>query len=202
MRLRHQFCNTTLLIDHVEAPWAQVQSKRRDMTVFRGLFVGALPPELQATALKLTRASVRQHVPFRGWIRNLRVDATRSLPEDGTDVRLDGHEPSGGEALRGGGGRVQHLSQQWRELGGGQPRHVRLLRNWLPWRELQPVRAPRYGRNTGKGGAWAVPSFVLSGVRGPCPTLGTVSAQRPKSEQNGTFYSWAAVLHWPLYLPR
>ncbi|XP_063084899.1 neurexin-1 isoform X23 [Cavia porcellus] len=107
VRLRRQFRNTTLLIDRVEARWVEVQSKRRDMTVFSGLFVGGLPPELRAAALKLTRASVREHAPFRGWIRDLRVDAARTLPEDGAEVRLDDDEPSGGgpcEAEEGEGG--------------------------------------------------------------------------------------------------
>ncbi|KAM6180451.1 neurexin-1 isoform 20-T20 [Erethizon dorsatum] len=107
VRLRRQFRNTTLLIDRVEARWVEVQSKRRDMTVFSGLFVGGLPPELRAAALKLTRASVREHAPFRGWIRDVRVDAARTLPEDGAEVRLDDDEPSGGgpcEAEEGVGG--------------------------------------------------------------------------------------------------
>ncbi|XP_021109526.1 neurexin-1 isoform X23 [Heterocephalus glaber] len=107
VRLRRQFRNTTLLIDRVEARWVEVQSKRRDMTVFSGLFVGGLPPELRAAALKLTRASVREHAPFRGWIRDVRVDAARTLPEDGAEVRLDDDEPSGGgpcEVEEGAGG--------------------------------------------------------------------------------------------------
>ncbi|XP_023559335.1 neurexin-1-like [Octodon degus] len=52
VRLRRQFRNTTLLVDRAEARWVEVQSRRRDMTVFSGLFVGGLPPELRASALK------------------------------------------------------------------------------------------------------------------------------------------------------
>ncbi|XP_006839508.1 PREDICTED: neurexin-1-beta-like isoform X2 [Chrysochloris asiatica] len=96
VRIRRQFRNTTLFIDQVEAKWVEVKSKRRDMTVFSGLFVGGLPPELRAAALKLTLASVREHEPFKGWIRDVRVDSSQALPVDSGEVKLDDEPPNSG----------------------------------------------------------------------------------------------------------
>ncbi|KAM6220223.1 neurexin-1 isoform 21-T21 [Rhynchocyon petersi] len=96
VRIRRQFRNTTLLIDQLEAKWVEVKSKRRDMTVFSGLFVGGLPPELRAAALKLTLASVREREPFKGWIRDVRVNSSQALPVDSGEVKLDDEPPSSG----------------------------------------------------------------------------------------------------------
>ncbi|XP_042531378.1 neurexin-1 isoform X21 [Dipodomys spectabilis] len=96
VRLRRQFRNTTLYIDQVEAKWVEVKSKRRDMTVFSGLFVGGLPPELRAAALKLTLASVREREPFKGWIRDVRVNSSQALPVDSGEVKLDDEPPNSG----------------------------------------------------------------------------------------------------------
>ncbi|XP_065783426.1 neurexin-1 isoform X13 [Muntiacus reevesi] len=96
VRIRRQFRNTTLFIDQVEAKWVEVKSKRRDMTVFSGLFVGGLPPELRAAALKLTLASVREREPFKGWIRDVRVNSSLALPVDSGEVKLDDEPPSSG----------------------------------------------------------------------------------------------------------
>ncbi|XP_032980443.1 neurexin-1 isoform X18 [Rhinolophus ferrumequinum] len=96
VRIRRQFRNTTLFIDQVEAKWVEVKSKRRDMTVFSGLFVGGLPPELRATALKLTLASVREREPFKGWIRDVRVNSSQALPVDSGEVKLDDEPPNSG----------------------------------------------------------------------------------------------------------
>ncbi|XP_037662603.1 neurexin-1 isoform X20 [Choloepus didactylus] len=96
VRIRRQFRNTTLFIDHVEAKWVEVKSKRRDMTVFSGLFVGGLPPELRAAALKLTLASVREREPFKGWIRDVRVNSSQALPVDSGEVKLDDEPPNSG----------------------------------------------------------------------------------------------------------
>ncbi|XP_075391341.1 neurexin-1 isoform X14 [Tenrec ecaudatus] len=96
VRLRRQFRNTTLYIDQGEAKWVEVKSKRRDMTVFSGLFVGGLPPELRAAALKLTLAAVREREPFKGWIRDVRVNASQALPVDSGEVKLDDEPPSSG----------------------------------------------------------------------------------------------------------
>ncbi|XP_017172797.1 neurexin-1 isoform X20 [Mus musculus] len=96
VRIRRQFRNTTLYIDRAEAKWVEVKSKRRDMTVFSGLFVGGLPPELRAAALKLTLASVREREPFKGWIRDVRVNSSQALPVDGGEVKLDDEPPNSG----------------------------------------------------------------------------------------------------------
>nr|XP_048272072.1 neurexin-1 isoform X11 [Myodes glareolus] len=96
VRIRRQFRNTTLYIDQVEAKWVEVKSKRRDMTVFSGLFVGGLPPELRAAALKLTLASVREREPFKGWIRDVRVNSSQALPVDSGEVKLDDEPPNSG----------------------------------------------------------------------------------------------------------
>ncbi|XP_040592961.1 neurexin-1 isoform X36 [Mesocricetus auratus] len=96
VRIRRQFRNTTLYIDQAEAKWVEVKSKRRDMTVFSGLFVGGLPPELRAAALKLTLASVREREPFKGWIRDVRVNASQALPVDSGEVKLDDEPPNSG----------------------------------------------------------------------------------------------------------
>ncbi|XP_052042574.1 neurexin-1 isoform X21 [Apodemus sylvaticus] len=96
VRIRRQFRNTTLYIDHTEAKWVEVKSKRRDMTVFSGLFVGGLPPELRAAALKLTLASVREREPFKGWIRDVRVNSSQALPVDSGEVKLDDEPPNSG----------------------------------------------------------------------------------------------------------
>ncbi|XP_043846196.1 neurexin-1 isoform X7 [Dromiciops gliroides] len=96
VRIRRQFRNTTLLIDQIEAKWVEVKSKRRDMTVFSGLFVGGLPPELRAAALKLTLASVREREPFKGWIRDVRVNSSQALPVESGEVKLEDEPPSSG----------------------------------------------------------------------------------------------------------
>ncbi|KAM4867706.1 neurexin-1 isoform 33-T33 [Thomomys bottae] len=104
VRLRRQFRNTTLYIDQAEAKWVEVKSKRRDMTVFSGLFVGGLPPELRAAALKLTLASVREREPFKGWIRDVRVNSSQALPVDSGEVKLDDEPPYSSGGGGGGGG--------------------------------------------------------------------------------------------------
>ncbi|XP_031813054.1 neurexin-1 isoform X22 [Sarcophilus harrisii] len=96
VRIRRQFRNTTLLIDQTEAKWVEVKSKRRDMTVFSGLFVGGLPPELRVAALKLTLASVREREPFKGWIRDVRVNSSQTLPVESGEVKLEDEPPSSG----------------------------------------------------------------------------------------------------------
>uniref|UniRef100_A0A8C6V809 Uncharacterized protein n=1 Tax=Naja naja TaxID=35670 RepID=A0A8C6V809_NAJNA len=86
------FCaepNTTLLIDQAEAKWVEVKSKRRDMTVFSGLFLGGLPPELRSPTLKVTLSSVKDREPFKGWITDVRVNYTQTSPVESQEVRLD-----------------------------------------------------------------------------------------------------------------
>ncbi|XP_074983277.1 neurexin-1 isoform X24 [Caretta caretta] len=87
--IRRHFKNTTLLIDQTEAKWVEVKSKRRDMTVFSGLFLGGLPPELRSATLKLTLSSVKDQEPFKGWITDVRVNYTQASPVESQEVRLD-----------------------------------------------------------------------------------------------------------------
>ncbi|XP_071265427.1 neurexin-1a-like isoform X6 [Salvelinus alpinus] len=72
------FKNTTLMVDN-EVKWVEVKSKRRDMTVFSHLFLGGIPPELRSVALRLTSAVVKDHVPFSGWITDIKVNNTESV---------------------------------------------------------------------------------------------------------------------------
>ncbi|XP_061481675.1 neurexin-1 isoform X27 [Rhineura floridana] len=87
--IRRNFKNTTLLIDQTETKWVEVKSKRRDMTVFSGLFLGGLPPELRSATLKVTFSSVKDREPFKGWITDVRVNYTQSSPVESQEVRLD-----------------------------------------------------------------------------------------------------------------
>ncbi|XP_065691548.1 neurexin-1 isoform X25 [Patagioenas fasciata] len=87
--IRRHFKNTTLIIDRAEAKWVEVKSKRRDMTVFSGLFLGGLPPELRSATLKLTLSSVKDREPFKGWITDVRVNYTQATPVESQEVRLD-----------------------------------------------------------------------------------------------------------------
>ncbi|KAL9865275.1 neurexin-1 isoform 9-T10 [Geothlypis trichas] len=87
--IRRHFKNTTLIIDRAEAKWVEVKSKRRDMTVFSGLFLGGLPPELRSATLKLTLSSVKDREPFKGWITDVRVNYTQASPLESQEVRLD-----------------------------------------------------------------------------------------------------------------
>ncbi|XP_054676696.1 neurexin-1 isoform X11 [Grus americana] len=87
--IRRHFKNTTLIIDRAEAKWVEVKSKRRDMTVFSGLFLGGLPPELRSATLKLTLSSVKDREPFKGWITDIRVNYTQVSPVESQEVQLD-----------------------------------------------------------------------------------------------------------------
>ncbi|XP_067091919.1 neurexin-1a-like isoform X5 [Osmerus mordax] len=76
--IRRHFKNTTLIVDK-EVKWVEVKSKRRDMVVFSHLFLGGIPPELRSVALRLTSASVKDQVPFTGWITDIKVNNTEAL---------------------------------------------------------------------------------------------------------------------------
>uniref|UniRef100_A0A8C9R165 Neurexin 1b n=1 Tax=Scleropages formosus TaxID=113540 RepID=A0A8C9R165_SCLFO len=87
--VRRNFKNTTLTVDK-ETKWVEVKSKRRDMTVFSHLFLGGIPPELRSMALKLTSAAVKDQVPFKGWITDLRVNNSEPVLLNSEGVRNDG----------------------------------------------------------------------------------------------------------------
>ncbi|TRY87907.1 hypothetical protein DNTS_003219 [Danionella cerebrum] len=76
--LRRNFKNTTLVVDE-EIKWVEVKSKRRDMTVFSHLFLGGIPPELRSVALRLTSSAIKDQVPYKGWITNLRVNGSEPV---------------------------------------------------------------------------------------------------------------------------
>ncbi|XP_060796180.1 neurexin 1a isoform X2 [Neoarius graeffei] len=76
--VRRNFKNTTLIVDE-EIKWVEVKSKRRDMTVFSHLFLGGIPPELRSVALRLTSASIKDQVPYKGWITNLKVNGSEPM---------------------------------------------------------------------------------------------------------------------------
>ncbi|KAG8123078.1 hypothetical protein E2320_018486 [Naja naja] len=59
------------------------------MTVFSGLFLGGLPPELRSPTLKVTLSSVKDREPFKGWITDVRVNYTQTSPVESQEVRLD-----------------------------------------------------------------------------------------------------------------
>ncbi|XP_055006051.1 neurexin 1a [Boleophthalmus pectinirostris] len=84
VRIKRDWRNTSLEVDGRLEGWAEVKSKRRDMTVFSPTFVGGITAELHSSPLRLTSASVRDHPPFRGWITALSVN--------GTMVTLDSSE--------------------------------------------------------------------------------------------------------------
>ncbi|XP_026868386.2 neurexin-1a-like isoform X8 [Electrophorus electricus] len=71
--IKRNFKNTTLVVDQ-EVKWVEVKSKRRDMTVFSHLYLGGIPPELRSVALRLTSDVVKDQIPFKGWIADLKVN--------------------------------------------------------------------------------------------------------------------------------
>ncbi|XP_023676877.1 neurexin-1a isoform X2 [Paramormyrops kingsleyae] len=86
--IRRNFKNTTLMVDK-EVKWVEVKSRRRDMTVFSHLFLGGIPPELRSLALKLTSSTVKDQVPFKGWIRDLRVNNSEPVLLSSEGVKDD-----------------------------------------------------------------------------------------------------------------
>ncbi|XP_035389077.1 neurexin 1a isoform X5 [Electrophorus electricus] len=86
--LRRNFKNTTLVVDD-EIKWVEVKSKRRDMTVFSHLFLGGIPPELRSLALRLTSASIKDQVPYKGWITSLKVNGSEPVLTGSEGINTD-----------------------------------------------------------------------------------------------------------------
>lgn len=84
VRVRRDWKNTSLEVDGRAEGWAEVKSKRRDMTVFSHTYIGGVSPELHASPLRLTSPSVRDRPPFRGWITAVSIN--------GSVATLDGSE--------------------------------------------------------------------------------------------------------------
>uniref|UniRef100_A0A7N8Y7Z2 Neurexin 1a n=1 Tax=Mastacembelus armatus TaxID=205130 RepID=A0A7N8Y7Z2_9TELE len=84
VRVKRDWRNTSLEVDGRLEGWAEVKSKRRDMTVFSHTYMGGVTPELHSSPLRLTSPSVREHPAFRGWITAVSIN--------GSLVMLDGSE--------------------------------------------------------------------------------------------------------------
>ncbi|XP_057682694.1 neurexin 1a isoform X13 [Corythoichthys intestinalis] len=84
VRVKRDWKNTSLEVDGRLEGWAEVKSKRRDMTVFSHTYVGGVTAELRASPLRLTSPSVRDRPAFRGWMGALSIN--------GTPAALDGSE--------------------------------------------------------------------------------------------------------------
>ncbi|KAM7381428.1 hypothetical protein PAMA_012319 [Pampus argenteus] len=76
VRVKRDWRNTSLEVDGRLEGWAEVKSKRRDMTVFSHTFMGGLTPELHSSPLRLTSPSVREHPAFRGWITTVSINGS------------------------------------------------------------------------------------------------------------------------------
>ncbi|XP_051926731.1 neurexin-1a-like isoform X1 [Hippocampus zosterae] len=76
VRVRRDWKNTSLEVDGRLEGWAEVKSKRRDMTVFSHTYVGGVTAELRASPLRLTAPSVRDHPAFRGWMGALSINGS------------------------------------------------------------------------------------------------------------------------------
>ncbi|XP_054454354.1 neurexin 1a isoform X2 [Anoplopoma fimbria] len=88
VRVKRDWRNTSLEVDGRLEGWAEVKSKRRDMTVFSHTYMGGVTPELHSSPLRLTSPSVRQHPAFRGWITAVSVNGTRATLESSNGVTV------------------------------------------------------------------------------------------------------------------
>lgn len=76
VRVKRDWRNTSLEVDGRPQGWAEVRSKRRDMTVFSHTYLGGLAPELHASPLRLTSPAARDRPAFRGWIAAVSINGT------------------------------------------------------------------------------------------------------------------------------
>lgn len=90
VRVRRDWRNTSLEVDGRAEGWAEVRSKRRDMTVFSHTYVGGVSPELHASPLRLTSPSVRDHAPFRGWLTAVSINGSLVALDSSEGVRVTG----------------------------------------------------------------------------------------------------------------
>ncbi|XP_054899161.1 neurexin 1a isoform X13 [Poeciliopsis prolifica] len=84
VRVKRDWRNTSLEVDGQLEGWAEVKSKRRDMTVFSHTYMGGLSADLLSSPLRTTSQSVRDYPAFRGWITAVNIS--------GLLVTLDGSE--------------------------------------------------------------------------------------------------------------
>ncbi|XP_027885017.1 neurexin 1a isoform X14 [Xiphophorus couchianus] len=75
VRVKRDWRNTSLEVDGRLEGWAEVKSRRRDMTVFSHTYMGGLPADLYFSPRSLTSVSVREHHPaFCGWITAVSIN--------------------------------------------------------------------------------------------------------------------------------
>ncbi|XP_075950063.1 neurexin 1a isoform X2 [Anarhichas minor] len=88
VRVKRDWRNTSLEVDGQLEGWAEVKSKRRDMTVFSHTYMGGVTPELHSSPLRLTAPSVREHPAFRGWITGVSVNGSLATLESSEGVTV------------------------------------------------------------------------------------------------------------------
>ncbi|XP_037134510.1 neurexin-1a-like isoform X5 [Syngnathus acus] len=88
VRVKRDWKNTSLEVDGRLEGWAEVKSKRRDMTVFSHTYVGGVTAELRASPLRLTAPSVRDHPAFRGWMGALSINGSLATLEASEGVTV------------------------------------------------------------------------------------------------------------------
>uniref|UniRef100_A0A8C8E216 Neurexin 1 n=1 Tax=Oryzias sinensis TaxID=183150 RepID=A0A8C8E216_9TELE len=76
VRVKRDWRNTSLEVDGRLEGWAEVKSKRRDMTVFSHTYMGGVSPDLHSSPLRLTSPTVREHSAFRGWITAVSINGS------------------------------------------------------------------------------------------------------------------------------
>uniref|UniRef100_A0A4W6FFE2 Neurexin 1b n=1 Tax=Lates calcarifer TaxID=8187 RepID=A0A4W6FFE2_LATCA len=76
VRVKRDWRNTSLEVDGRLEGWAEVKSKRRDMTVFSQTYMGGVTQELHSSPMRLTSPSVREHPAFRGWITAVSINGS------------------------------------------------------------------------------------------------------------------------------
>ncbi|XP_055746623.1 neurexin-1a-like isoform X33 [Salvelinus fontinalis] len=90
VRVKRDWRNTSLEVDGRMEGWAEVKSKRRDMTVFSHTFMGGVSPELHASPLRLTSPGVRDHAPFSGWLTAVTINGSAVVMEGSEGVTVGG----------------------------------------------------------------------------------------------------------------
>ncbi|XP_024140882.1 neurexin 1a isoform X12 [Oryzias melastigma] len=76
VRVKRDWRNTSLEVDGRLEGWAEVKSKRRDMTVFSHTYMGGVSADLHSSPLRLTSPTVREHPAFRGWITTVSINGS------------------------------------------------------------------------------------------------------------------------------
>ncbi|XP_055743899.1 neurexin-1a-like isoform X19 [Salvelinus fontinalis] len=88
VRVKRDWRNTSLEVDGKMEGWAEVKSKRKDMTVFSHTFMGGVSPELHASPLRLTSPGVRDHASFAGWLAGVTINGSVAVLEGSEGVTV------------------------------------------------------------------------------------------------------------------